>query len=118
MKIAKIISFAGIIAMTVALLNGFMNGSFFDDGSILLNNPWGIVSMVDLYVGFILFSMWMYFREAKPVVAVIWIVLIMVLGFFVGALYVLIALMNANDDWLIFFFGKQRAESMSPNAKG
>ena len=49
--------------MTAALLNGFINGSFFEDGGLLLNNPWGIVSMVDLYVGFIIFAMWIFFRE-------------------------------------------------------
>ena len=30
----------------------------------LISNPWGIVSLVDLYVGFTVFSMWIWFREA------------------------------------------------------
>ena len=55
MKIAKIISWIGVAAMTIALFYGFTQGDFFADGSIILNNPWGIVSLVDLYVGFILF---------------------------------------------------------------
>ena len=109
MKVAKIISLLGVIAMTIALINGFVNGSFFDDGSVILNNPWGIVSLVDLYVGFILFALWMYYREKSIVTSMIWIILIMVLGFFIGALYVFIALITSKDDWLIFFLGEKNA---------
>lgn len=108
MKIAKLISGIGALAMTVALLNGFINGSFFDDGSIILNNPWGIVSLVDLYVGFIIFSMWIYFREEKKLYAIIWIISVMVLGFFSVSVYVLIALYKSHDDWLNFFLGYQK----------
>lgn len=110
MKIAKIISFLGVIAMTIALINGFVNGSFFDDGSMILNNPWGIVSLVDLYVGFILFALWMYYREKNIVSSIIWIILIMILGFFIGALYVFVALMTSKDDWIIFFLGEKNAD--------
>lgn len=108
MKIAKILSAIGVLAMTGALLNGFMNGSFFDDGSIIINNPWGIVSLVDLYVGFIIFSMWIYFREEKKTYSILWIISVMVLGFFSVSVYVLIALFRSNNDWLDFFLGYQK----------
>ncbi|BCR36646.1 DUF1475 family protein [Mariniplasma anaerobium] len=108
MKIAKIISGVGALAMTIALLNGFINGSFFDDGSIILNNPWGIVSLVDLYVGFIIFSMWIYFREEKKVHSILWIISVMLLGFFSVSIYVLIALFRSHDNWLDFFLGYQK----------
>ncbi|MFU8793500.1 MAG: DUF1475 family protein [Acholeplasmataceae bacterium] len=108
MTLAKIISGLGVLAMTLALFNGFINGDFFADGSVILNNPWGIVSLVDLYVGFILFSMWIFFREKSIVVSIIWIVLMMVLGFFTGALYVFIVLLKSKDDWLTFFLGNQK----------
>ena len=90
MKLVQVLSAFGVLAMTVALLNGFLVGDFFADGSLLLENPWGIVSLVDLYVGFTLFSIWVYVRETNKVLAIGWIVSIMVLGFFSGALYVLI----------------------------
>lgn len=113
MKIAKIISFLGVIAMTIALLNGFINGSFFEDGSVILNNSWGIVSLVDLYVGFILFAMWIAFREDSILKAVLWIVSLMVLGFFIGALYVFVALYTSKGNWVVFFFGHKRASSIT-----
>jgi drug/metabolite transporter (DMT)-like permease len=106
MKIAKGFAWLGVIAMTVALVNGFVAGSFFEDGKELMNNPWGIVSLVDLYVGFILFSLWIVHREKTLAKKILWVVLMMVLGFFTGALYVLIALYKSDDDWYVLYHGK------------
>jgi len=108
MKLAKIIAWIGLLAMTIALLNGFINGDFFDDGNVILNNPWGIVSLIDLYVGFILFAMWIAFREKSIFACVIWIVLLMILGFFIGSLYVLVVLYQSKNDWLFFFLGSKK----------
>lgn len=65
MKLAKIIAWIGLLSMTTVLLNGFINGNFFSDGKTLLNNPWGLVSFIDLYVGFFLMAIWIVFREEK-----------------------------------------------------
>jgi hypothetical protein len=108
MRIAKIIAWLGLIAMTAILLNGFINGDFGADGGALLRNPWGLVSFVDLYVGFALFSLWIGFREKNILLAVIWIILMMVFGFFTGSLYVLINLYRSKGDWLQFFLGGQK----------
>ncbi len=110
MKIAKIIAWLGLIAMTAVLLNGFINGNFGSDGAELMANPWGIVSLVDLYVGFALFSIWIAFREKTVTSAAIWIVLMMVLGFFTASLYVLIALYSSKGDWPAFFFGARKEQ--------
>lgn len=112
MKYAKIISFVGVVAMTIALINGFVNGNFFDDGSIIVNNPWGIVSLVDLYVGFGLFALWIGFREKYILSAILWIALLMVLGFFIGALYVFITLYTSKDNWVVFFLGEKKSSSL------
>lgn len=108
MRIGKVIAWVGLIAMTVAILQGFLVGDFFEDGGEILANPWGIVSLVDLYVGFALFSMWIAFREKSPFMAAVWIVLMMILGFFTGALYVLYAFYQSKEDWLRFFLGARK----------
>jgi len=113
MKIAKIIAWLGLIAMTAALLNGFINGNFGQDGGELLANPWGVVSFVDLYVGFALFSIWIAIREKNVFLAVIWIILMMVLGFFTGSVYVLLALYSSKGDWGTFLLGTRKAEVLS-----
>jgi hypothetical protein len=108
MKIAKLIAWLGLFGMTAVLLNGFINGSFSTDGAALLANPWGIVSLVDLYVGFALFSIWIAFREKSFTVKVVWIILMLVFGFFTGSLYILINLYASKGDWLTFFLGVHR----------
>ncbi len=108
MKIAKFLAWLGLLGMTAVLLNGFINGNFGQDGAELLANPWGIVSLVDLYAGFVLFSIWIAFREKNPIVAMFWILLMMVLGFFTGSLYVLINLYLSKGDWLKFFLGERK----------
>lgn len=106
MKVAKIIAWLGLIAMTVGLANGFINGDFLRDGAQLLDNPWGLMSLIDLYVGFALFSIWMVYRETSTTKAIIWVVIMMILGFFTGCIYVLKALYEADDDWSIVFHGR------------
>jgi len=97
--------------MTLGLVNGFLNGDFLKDGALLLDNPWGVMSLIDLYVGFTLFSMWIAFREKSLMAKVIWIVAMMILGFFTGALYMLYVFYTCNEDWTTFFLGARKAPS-------
>lgn len=107
MKAAKILSGLGLLAMTIILGIAFTSGDFFKEGSALLAMPWGIVSLVDLYVGFSLFSGWIVYREKWSWTAVIWVVLMMVLGFFTASLYVLIALQKSGGSWNKFWHGRR-----------
>lgn len=106
MKLAKLISLLGVLAMTLVLVNGFTRGDFFGEGSQLLAMPWGIVSLVDLYTGFSLYSLWIIYREKSLPVAILWTVAMMTLGFFAGALYALLTLQASNNDWRKFWMGK------------
>ncbi len=114
MKVANTVAWIGLLAMTAVILNGFVNGDFGRDGSALLANPWGVVSLVDLYVGFALFSLWIGFREASKLAAVIWIVMMMVLGFFTASLYVILVVRSSRGDWLTFFLGNRKEELVRP----
>ena len=110
MKYAKILSLLGVLAMTIALIYGFMVGNFRTDGAALLQNPWGVVSMVDLYTGFALFSGWIVFREKSLVRSIVWVALMMVLGFFTASVYTFIALNNSGGDWNKFWMGQRANE--------
>jgi hypothetical protein len=107
MTYAKIISALGILAMTAVLIYGFTVGDFGSDGAKVLQNPWGVVSMVDLYTGFTLFSAWIVYREKSFVRSLIWVALMMVLGFFTASLYILITLYTSKGDWKIFWMGRR-----------
>ena len=110
MKIAKLIALLGVVAMSGVLIYGFTVGDFSGEGSELLAMPWGIVSMVDLYVGFILFSGWIVYRERSPIRSLVWVVLMMVLGFWAGSLYALVALLQSEGDWKRFWLGRRAVD--------
>ncbi len=105
MRWIQFLSLLGTLAMLVALFYGFTAGSFFDDGGALFDNPWGVVSLVDLYVGFTLFSIWIVYREKHPAVMIVWVVLMMVFGFLTGAVYVLWLSLKHADNPAVFIHG-------------
>jgi hypothetical protein len=107
MKLAKGVALLGVIAMGAVLIYAFTTGNLSEEGSVLLSMPWGIVSLVDLYVGFILFSAWIVYREKSLIPSVIWVALMMVLGFFTASLYVFIALQTSGGDWSRFWMGRR-----------
>ena len=105
MKIAKLIALAGLLAMTAVLVYGFTVGDFLSEGAQLISMPWGIVSLVDLYVGFLLFSAWIVYRERKLLPATICVIVMMILGFWAGALYTYLALGRSKGDCNRFWHG-------------
>lgn len=108
MNTAKLIALLGVLAMGGILIYAFTVGDFAAEGSQLTAMPWGIVSLVDLYVGFALFAMWIVYREPVRWQAAIWVILLMVLGFFIGSLYTLLALYQSHGDWDRFWHGRSR----------
>ncbi len=106
MRFAKLVTLLGTLAMTAVIVYGFAWGDFAGEGSRLLSMPWGIVSLVDLYTGFILFSGWIIYREKSLPAALLWTAAMLVLGFFAGSLYAFIALQNSGGDWRRFWLGK------------
>jgi len=107
MKTAKAIALLGLLAMGGILIYGFTVGDFSGEGSTLLRMPWGQVSLVDVYVGFMLFSGWVAYRERSVLRSIIWIVAIIILGNFTASLYALIALYRSGGDWKRFWLGSR-----------
>lgn len=108
MNAAKAVAFLGVVTMGGVLIYAFTVGDFQTEGSTLMSMPWGIVSLVDLYVGFFLFAGWIAYREDVWWKTAVWVLLLMVLGFFIGSLYALIALYQSNGDWHKFWLGARR----------
>jgi hypothetical protein len=107
MKLAKMITLLCLLAMTAVLIFGFTRGDFFGEGGKLLAMPWGIVSLVDLYTGFTLFSGWILYREKSLTVALLWVLSVMLLGFFAASLYAFLTLQSNSGDWKKFWLGKR-----------
>ena len=107
MNIAKVISTIGLLAMTAVLGYAFTSGSITTEGAWLFAHPWGQVSLVDVYVGFALFSGWVVYRENSMARSLLWIGLIIVLGNWSSSLYALLALISSRGDWKHFWMGNR-----------
>ncbi len=90
MKLLRVFAVIGTISMSFIILYAMAQSSIFDQGAALLDNPWGIVSLVDLYVGFFLFTLWIFYREATLYQAIIWGVFMMIFGFLTASVYLLV----------------------------
>lgn len=93
MRWALVVACVAGLAMVAALVYGFGYGGGWSEFRTLMNYPWFIVSLVDVYVGFILFSCWIIKRE-RLLFSAIWILLLMTLGNLIACVYVVHALRN------------------------
>jgi hypothetical protein len=109
MKLAKTLTILGALAMTGIIAYAFIVGDFAAEGAILTSLPWGIVSLVDLYVGFTLFSAWIIYRESSIPATVLWILAVMTLGALAISLYAFLALRASQGNPQKFFMGKHAA---------
>lgn len=107
MNVAKILTILGVLAMTAVIGYAFIAGDFAAEGAILTSLPWGIVSLVDLYVGFTLFSAWVAYREKSIPVTALWILAVMTLGAFTISLYAFLALRASQGNPQKFFMGNR-----------
>jgi hypothetical protein len=99
------------VIMAGVLHYGFTQGDFFEDGGELIENPWGIVSLFDVYVGFFLVIGWIVYRENCLGKTLAWSVAILIGGNLVSALYALIALLRSGGNSKAFFLGEEKARS-------
>jgi len=60
-----------------------------ESGVLLLADPWGVVTLTDLYIGFILFAMFMFFTVPKKSFLLIWVPALMILGNITALVYIL-----------------------------
>jgi hypothetical protein len=104
---AKVVAVLAVLAMASVLIYGFTVGDFGTEGQVLLSMPWGIVSLVDVYIGFVLFSGWIAYREKSLLRSIVWVTLVMVLGNLTASLYVLIALIASCGNWKRFWLGNR-----------
>ena len=116
MKIAFTYLLALTLIMGSALAYGFIVGDFWQDGGELLDNPWGIVSLFDVYVGFFFFIGWIWYRECCPGMTLMWAIAICVGGNVIAGIYAIIALCKSKGDATDFFMGDGKP-SCSPKEK-
>jgi hypothetical protein len=104
-------AFIGFLIMFFSISTAFIVGDFSEEGSIILSLAWGKVSLIDVYIGFMIFSGWIVYRERSFGRSLIWVILMMIFGNMTACLYILLALRQSRGDWPRFWLGKRKEAS-------
>jgi hypothetical protein len=102
-----ILALIGFLIMLVSITMAFIVGDFSSEGGLILSLAWGKVSLIDVYIGFIIFSGWIVYRERSIGRALFWVIFMMIFGNMTACLYILIALRQSRGDWSRFWMGQR-----------
>ena len=94
------------LAMCIGLVHGFISGDFFEEGGILVGLAWGKVAILDVYIGFLLFGIWIFYRERNILRFMLWFVPLLLIGNLVSAVYLLSATLQSKGDLNQLLFGQ------------
>ena len=108
LRFAHTVAWAGLAALSASLVYALVAGHFSADAGLLLANPWGLATLIDVYVGFALFSCWIVWREKHKGRAAAWVVLVAATGNIASTIYVLLALRESGDNVESFWHGGNR----------
>lgn len=106
-KIATILAFLAFIIMAGAIAYGFIIGDFSGEGGYMLTIPWGQVSLIDVYIGFLFICGWILYREATFLRALPWLIFMMIFGNATAGLYIFVSLVRAGGNWREFWLGSK-----------
>jgi hypothetical protein len=81
-----------------------LHGTFLDQFGVVTTLPWGIVTLVDLYIGFVFFAAIIFLTERSWVVAALWAAPVFILGNIWAAIWLVIRLPHlakqlSKPDW-------------------
>ena len=105
MRTGEILSLTGALVLTGAIVYSFMNGDFLAEGAVITEMLWGRVTLIDIYIGFLIMIAWMLFRERSLAVKVIWTLAFLVTGNVAICVYLFLAFRQSRGNWTRFFGG-------------
>jgi hypothetical protein len=100
-------AFIGFSVMFAYIIFAVINGNLFKEGPVLIAMPWGLVSIVDLYLGLILFSFWIVWRESFRFRGIFWALMVLGFGNVISCLYILKACLDTKGNLNKFWLGTQ-----------
>ncbi len=87
-RLARALSGFIVVAMAAAIVYGMVAGDFLDEVEVVIDIPWGQVSLIDLASGLVLIGAWIGWRETSPGRVVAWWLALLFLGNLAAGLYV------------------------------
>lgn len=95
LTVVFVLVFAAIAGTTV-WASGYT--PFWKTPQSVVTHPWFITTMVDTYLAFFTFWLWVAYKETSNVVRLVWLILVFALGNMAMAAYVLIQLARLPTD--------------------
>ncbi|MEM8877376.1 MAG: hypothetical protein AAGD23_05840 [Pseudomonadota bacterium] len=96
MIVIRIVYLLAGIGFAAIIIWAFGVGDFGASFTAILADPWGVVALADLYLGFLLFAFIIAGFEASALRATVWIVALVVLGNTISAIWLAL---NAPQLW-------------------
>lgn len=109
LRYLRALALLAALCMALALVYGLVSGDFGREARALVGMPWGLVAVIDVYVGLLFFSAWMIFREQSWLRGALWLLAFLGLGNLATAIYLIKALNEANGRLAVFLYGPRRA---------
>ena len=81
-----------LVSMLVVVFWASSEVSLWDTPKEVVGHPWFIVSLVDVYWGFLTFYCWVFYLERKAITKIAWLIGILLLGNIAVATYALMRL--------------------------
>ena len=106
MSIVKTIAYLLTLIMGGIIIWANSQSNFFENAGEVASTPWGLVTLVDLYIGFIFVAIWMIFRE-EGVRRIIWLLGLFFLGNLTTAIYILYCIKSSRGNLSKFFQGEK-----------
>ena len=97
--VLQVIFFAAFLLMLGAIIYGAAAKDIIAEGNIMLAVYWGQFTFADIYAAFIVFWLWVVFREKSFLKSILWFLLIMFGGSMSIMLYLFFAVRASGQSW-------------------
>ena len=98
-----------LLSMMASTFWASMDRSVFQAGRGLWPDPWFLTTLLDAYLGFLIFYVWVAYKERTTLSRILWFLLIMALGNMAAAFYILLQLgkLRSVDPWEKLFLREE-----------
>jgi len=90
-----------LLSMMALTFTASLERGVFQAGRGLWPDPWFLATLLDAYFGFLIFYVWVAYKERTAASRILWFLLILALGNMAAAFYVLLQLrkLRTVDPW-------------------
>jgi hypothetical protein len=85
----------------------FQEQSFSEGVSHITAKPWGLVTLADLYLGFFIFSIFIFLTQKSFLKSVLWCLALVCLGNGIALLYIMLIMKKHGSQWHQVFYSSK-----------